>query len=215
MGVCVVVYLLQVIPGLNATDALLYSPLYSLGEFTADGVPYEPWRMITAMFAHSTGSGGFFGSLPLHLALNMFTLWIFGQVLEPMLGRARFLALYLISIFGGSVGVLLLANPDNWVVGASGAIFGLMAAYFVILRQLGQNSGQMLGLIAINLVFGFFSSGVSWEGHVGGLVTGGVVALVLANTRMLSQQSAQRLGLVGVVLGLVLLTVFRMQVLGI
>ena len=56
MGVCVVVYLLQVIPGLNATDALLYSPLYSLGEFTADGVPYEPWRMITAMFAHSTGS---------------------------------------------------------------------------------------------------------------------------------------------------------------
>jgi membrane associated rhomboid family serine protease len=111
--------------------------------------------------------------------------------------------------------VLLLANPDNWVVGASGAVFGLMAAYFVILRQLGQNSGQMLGLIAINLVFGFFSSGVSWEGHVGSLVTGGVVALVLANTRMLSQQSAQRLGLVGVVLGLVLLTVFRMQVLGI
>jgi hypothetical protein len=90
----------------------------------------------------------------------------------------------------------------------------MMAAYFVILRQLGQNSGQMLGLIAVNLAFGFFSSGVSWEGHVGGLVTGGVVALVLANTRMLSQQAAQRLGLVGVVLGLVLLTVFRMQVLG-
>jgi membrane associated rhomboid family serine protease len=164
--------------------------------------------MITAGFVHNPANF-------LHLLLNMYSLYIFGQVLEPMLGRARFLALYLISIFGGSVGVLLLANPDNWVVGASGAVFGLMAAYFVILRQLGQNSGQMLGLIAINLVFGFFSSGVSWEGHVGGLVTGGVVALVLANTRMLSQQSAQRLGLVGVLLALVALTVFRMQVLGI
>jgi membrane associated rhomboid family serine protease len=122
--------------------------------------------------------------------------------------------LYLISLFGGSVGVLWLASPDSWVVGASGAIFGLMAAYFVILRTIGQNSGQMLGLIAINLVFGFFSSGVSWQGHVGGLITGGVVALVLANTRMISQQAAQRLGLVSVVIGLILLTVFRANMLG-
>jgi membrane associated rhomboid family serine protease len=144
----------------------------------------------------------------------MYSLYIFGQVLEPMLGRARFAALYLISILGGSVGVLLLANPDSWVVGASGAIFGLMAAYFVILRSIGANSGQMLGLIAINLVFGFFSSGISWEGHVGGLVTGGIVALVLANTRLLSQQAAQRLGLVSVVIGLILLTVFKSNLLG-
>jgi membrane associated rhomboid family serine protease len=144
----------------------------------------------------------------------MYSLYIFGQVLEPMLGRARFAALYLISLFGGSVGVLWLASPDSWVVGASGAIFGLMAAYFVILRTIGQNSGQMLGLIAINLVFGFFSSGVSWQGHVGGLITGGVVALVLANTRMISQQAAQRLGLVSVVIGLILLTVFRANMLG-
>ena len=191
-------WLLQVMPGSYVTDLMAYVPQIT-------GV--QPWRMIPAGFVHDPSNF-------LHLLLNMYSLYIFGQVLEPMLGRSRFLALYMISLFGGSVGVLLLANPDSWVVGASGAIFGLMAAYFVILRQLGQNSGQMLGLIAINLVFGFFSSGVSWQGHVGGLVTGGIVALVLANTRMLSQQSAQRLGLVGVVLGLVLLTVFRMQVLG-
>jgi membrane associated rhomboid family serine protease len=146
--------------------------------------------------------------------LNMYSLYIFGQVLEPMLGRGRFAALYLLSLFGGSVGVLWLASPDSWVVGASGAIFGMMAAYFVVLRKLGQNSSQMLGLIAINLVFGFVSSGVSWQGHVGGLVTGGVVALVLANTRQLSQQAAQRLGLVSVAVILVLLTVFRANLLG-
>ena len=199
IGLNIAFWLLQIMPGSYVTDLMAYVPQIT-------GV--QPWRMITAGFVHNPANF-------LHLLLNMYSLYIFGQVLEPMLGRARFLALYLISVFGGSVGVLLLANPDSWVVGASGAIFGLMAAYFVILRQLGQNSGQMLGLIAINLVFGFFSSGVSWEGHVGGLVTGGVVALVLANTRMLSQQSAQRLGLIGVVLGLVLLTIFRMQVLGI
>ena len=64
------------------------------------------------------------------------------------------------------------------------------------------------------MVFGFFSSGISWEGHVGGLVTGGIVALVLANTRLLSQQAAQRLGLVSVVIGLILLTVFKSNLLG-
>ena len=163
--------------------------------------------MITAGFVHDPNNF-------LHVLLNMYSLYIFGQVLEPMIGRARFAALYFISIFGGSVGVLWLASPDSWVVGASGAIFGLMAAYFVILRSVGANSGQMLGLIAINLVFGFFASGVSWQGHVGGLITGGIVALVLANTRMLSQQAAQRLGLVSVVIGLILLTVFRSNLLG-
>ena len=198
IGINVAIWLLQIMPGSYVTDLLAYVP-----QITA----VQPWRMITAGFVHDPSNF-------LHLLLNMYSLYIFGQVLEPMLGRARFAALYLISILGGSVGVLLLANPDSWVVGASGAIFGLMAAYFVILRSIGANSGQMLGLIAINLVFGFFSSGISWEGHVGGLVTGGIVALVLANTRLLSQQAAQRLGLVSVVIGLILLTVFKSNLLG-
>jgi len=194
----VAIWLLQIMPGSLVTDLLAYLPLDTV---------VQPWRMITAGFVHDPSN-------ILHVALNMYSLWIFGQVLEPMLGKARFAALYMISLFGGSVGVLWLASPDSWVVGASGAIFGLMAAYFVILRTIGQNSGQMLGLIAINLVFGFFSSGVSWQGHVGGLVTGAIVALILARTRQLSQQAAQRLGLVSIVVGLVLLTVFKAQMLG-
>lgn len=192
------VWLLQVMPDSLVTQMLAYVP-----QLTS----VQPWRMITAGFAHDPTSIW-------HILLNMYSLYIFGQVLEPMLGRGRFAALYLLSLFGGSVGVLWLASPDTWTVGASGAIFGMMAAYFVILRKLGQNSGQMLGLIAINLAFGFFTSGVSWQGHVGGLVTGGIVALVLANTRQLSQQAAQRLGLVSVAVILVLLTVFRANLLG-
>jgi membrane associated rhomboid family serine protease len=198
IGINVALWLLQIMPGSFVTQLFAYVP-----QLTA----VQPWRMITAGFVHDPSN-------VLHVLLNMYSLYIFGQVLEPMLGRGRFAALYLLSLFGGSVGVLWLASPDSWVVGASGAIFGMMAAYFVVLRKLGQNSSQMLGLIAINLVFGFVASGVSWQGHVGGLVTGGVVALVLANTRQLSQQAAQRLGLVSVAVILVLLTVFRANLLG-
>jgi membrane associated rhomboid family serine protease len=198
IGINVALWLLQIMPGSLVTQLFAYVP-----QLTA----IQPWRMITAGFVHDPSN-------VLHVLLNMYSLYIFGQVLEPMLGRGRFAALYLLSLFGGSVGVLWLASPDSWVVGASGAIFGMMAAYFVVLRKLGQNSSQMLGLIAINLVFGFVASGVSWQGHVGGLVAGGVVALVLANTRQLSQQAAQRLGLVSVAVILVLLTVFRANLLG-
>jgi membrane associated rhomboid family serine protease len=198
IGINIALWLLQIMPGSFVTQLFAYVP-----QLTA----IQPWRMITAGFVHDPSN-------ILHVLLNMYSLYIFGQVLEPMLGRARFAALYLLSLFGGSVGVLWLASPDSWVVGASGAIFGLMAAYFVVLRKLGQNSSQMLGLIAINLVFGFVASGVSWQGHVGGLVTGGAVALVLANTRQPAQQAAQRLGLVSVAVILVLLTVFRANLLG-
>jgi membrane associated rhomboid family serine protease len=184
MGVCVFVYVLQSIPGLNATDALLYSPLYSFGEFASQGVPYEPWRMITAMFAHSVGNGSLLGSLPLHLLFNMFTLWMFGQVLETMIGRARFFVLYMLSGLAGSIGVFVWAilNPStipNAMIGASGAIFGLMAAFLVIQRKLGADTSQLMVLIAINLVIGFMpGSGISWQAHVGGLIGGAVVGVI-------------------------------------
>ena len=97
----------------------------------------EPWRMLTSVFLHST-------SLIFHILLNMYTLWIFGRLLEPMLGRGRFLALYLISGLAGSIGVVVLAAPNAQVLGASGAIFGLMGAFLVIQRRLGGNMTQLL-----------------------------------------------------------------------
>jgi membrane associated rhomboid family serine protease len=100
-----------------------------------------------------------------------------------MLGSGRFLALYLFSIIGGSAMVLWLGSPVVPVVGASGAFFGLMGAYFILLRAIGDKSGQLLGLIAVNLAFGFFVPGISWQGHLGGLLAGVAITAVYANTR--------------------------------
>lgn len=160
--------------------------------------------MLTAGFVHDPSG-------PMHILLNMYSIFVFGTVLEPILGRARFVALYLISIFGGSVAVLYLADPFSPVVGASGGFFGLMGAYFVVMRSIGASSTQMVGLIAINLVFGFIIPGISWQGHVGGLLAGGAIASVYANTRKSSQQLSQKLGVLLVLAVFVALTFYRIN----
>lgn len=170
-----IIWLLQIMPGSTVTDQLAFTPL---------GTLYEPWRLVTAAFVHDPSS-------PLHLLLNMYSVFIFGRILEPMLGRGRFLALYLISAIGGSLAVLILSPLNSWVVGASTACFGLMAAYFVIARKLGASSGQLLGLIAINLAFGFLVPGISWQGHLGGLVAGGLLSFIYVQTTRPNQRTLQ------------------------
>ena len=156
--------------------------------------------MITAMFVHSTG-------FIFHVLLNMYTLWIFGQLLEQLLGRWRFLALYLISGFAGSVGVLLLSDPLTPVVGASGAIFGLMGAFLVIQRRLGGDAKQLLVLVGINLVIGFIPGmNIAWQAHLGGLIGGAIVGLIFVETRKRNQQTLQIVLLVAFSLVLVLLS---------
>jgi len=169
--------LLQLIPGLYGpiTNTLLFNSIF------LDPRLLEPWRLLTALFVH----GGF-----IHLALNMLGLWMLGQTLEPMLGRARFLALYLISGLGGSVGVALIA-PGISTVGASGAIFGLMAALLIIGRHIGANVTGIMVILGINLVYGFFVSGIAWQAHVGGLAIGALVAFVFTRTRRRDQRTWQ------------------------
>jgi membrane associated rhomboid family serine protease len=179
IALTLVVFLLQLIPGLGVTDALRYAGVYSYpGSF-------EPWRMLTSVFVHSTG-------FIVHVLLNMYTLWIFGQILERMLGRGRFLALYLLSGLAGSLGVLFLASPLVPVVGASGAIFGLMGAFLVIQRKLGGNATQLLILVGINLVIGFLPGlNVAWQAHVGGLIGGAIIGLIFVQTRQRSKRTLQ------------------------
>jgi len=167
IALTVAVFLLQLIPASGVTSALVYYP-----PFTAA----EPWRMITSAFLHSP-SGIF------HIGFNMFTLFIFGRALEIPLGRARFLSLYLISALGGSVAVLMLA-PQSLVLGASGAIFGIVAAFFVIQRRMGVQNRLLMIVLGINLVAGFIPGlNISWEAHVGGLITGAVIALIFLRKR--------------------------------
>ncbi|GGE96690.1 hypothetical protein GCM10011313_19580 [Mycetocola zhadangensis] len=179
LAVTALVFLLQLIPGLGVTERLLYAGLYSYP------FAFEPWRMLTTALVHSQ-------NFILHVGLNMYSLWLFGQALEPMLGRARFLALYVISAFAGSLGVLFLSAPNQAVVGASGAIFGLMGAFLVIQRKLGGNMNGLLVLVAINLVIGFIpGTNVAWQAHVGGLIGGAVVGLIYYQTRRLRQKRLQ------------------------
>lgn len=164
IGLCIALFAGQYLAP-SLTSRLLYAGIYTGS---------EPWRMLTSVFLHSTG-------FLMHIAFNMYALYIIGRVLEPMLGRLRFLLLYLIAGFGGSVGVLLLESPGVGVVGASGAVFGLFGAFLVLAKARGANYVPILVIIGINLVLGFLpGANISWQAHVGGLVTGAALAAVLA-----------------------------------
>jgi membrane associated rhomboid family serine protease len=177
IGLSLVVYLLQYVTGNThspVTTDLWYAPVQTAS---------QPWRMLTSIFIHES---------PLHVLLNMYSLFLVGPALESMLGRARYVALFLIAGFGGSVGVLLIGTPTVAVLGASGAIFGLFGAYFIIARRLGGNATQFLVVIVLNLVIGFIPGfGIAWQAHVGGLITGIAIAFVYLETRGRARRPAQ------------------------
>jgi membrane associated rhomboid family serine protease len=187
--------LLQLIPGFGPeiTRQLLFAAGYLYPDLSL--FPFEPWRLLTAVFVH----GGF-----IHLALNMLALWLLGQSLEPMLGRARFLALYLISGFGGSVAVAVI-DPSTATVGASGAIFGLMASLLIIGRHIGANVTGILVILGVNFAFGLFIGGIAWQAHLGGAIVGAVIAFIYTRTRRSEQRTRQILLLAAVVAALILI----------
>jgi membrane associated rhomboid family serine protease len=172
IAINVVVFLATLSSGASvitgAGTSAVYAKFALVPAAVADG---QWWRLVTSMFLH-------FG-LP-HIALNMLALWVIGTQVEAMLGRLRFLALYFLAGIGGGL-LSFAAGPVLEVAaGASGAIFGLFGALYVLARRRGLETGGIVGIIALNLVFSFTFSNIDWRGHVGGLVTGIVVAAVLA-----------------------------------
>jgi membrane associated rhomboid family serine protease len=143
-----------------------------LGDGSIGGVAIgEYYRLLTAAFLH----GG-----PFHLAMNMFALATLGPTLESALGRSRYLALYLLSALGGSTLSFLLSSPGQLGVGASGAIFGLFGAYYIVVRRLGGETRQIVTLLVINFVITIAVPIIDWRAHLGGFVTGVLIALALA-----------------------------------
>lgn len=130
----------------------------------------EPYRLVTSGFVH----GGV-----LHLALNMFMLFQIGTQLEQVLGRLRYALLYTASLLGGSAAVMLLDAPNSWHVGASGAIFGLFAAYGLLLFRLKMQWQSIAAQAGIWIVIGFLMPRISWQGHIGGAVVGLVTAWII------------------------------------
>lgn len=132
------------------------------------------WRIVT---------GGFLHENLLHIGFNMYVLYILGMQLEPALGRFKFGLIYGVSLLTGSLGALLV-SPHAITVGASGAVFGIMGAFVVELRArklpiMAGGLGGIGGLILINLVISFTLPGISWGGHVGGLIGGALAAMVI------------------------------------
>ncbi len=157
----------------------------------------EWWRVLTSGFLHIG---------PIHLLFNMMALWVLGRDVETVLGRGRFLAVYLISLLGGAVAVMLFSAPNQAVAGASGAVFGLMGGLAVVLRRLRAPAGQVIGLIAVNIVISVVIPGISILGHLGGLVVGAAAtgALVYAPPRNRAAVQAAVLGGITVLLLLLL-----------
>ncbi len=137
-----------------------------------DGVHfYGQWyRLVTGAFLHASIT---------HILFNMVTLAIVGPPVEAEVGRLRFLSIYMLSAVGGSVGSYLLSQPDVAGVGASGAIFGVMGAYYVLSRLRRWDTRSILALIAVNLLIGFTNAGIDWRAHLGGLVVGAVTCFGL------------------------------------
>jgi membrane associated rhomboid family serine protease len=174
IGMNVAVYLAELALGGNAGNGTgntiyehgaLYGPLVAAGDW---------WRIGTAAFLH-------YG--PIHLALNMWGLYIAGTLLEQVIGRWRFALLYFASGIAGSAGALLVTFYSP-TVGASGAIFGVFGALLVLERKRHiSTGGQILAIVILNLVFTFAVPGISIGGHVGGLLSGAVLMLLMLQYR--------------------------------
>src|SRR5205085_10241842 len=140
-----------------------------LAPFAGQGVANgQWWRIIT---------GGFLHANIIHIGFNMYGLYLLGQMLEPALGSLRFAVIYGVSLLTGSLGALLV-SPHSLVVGASGAVFGLLGAAAVETRErrIPLMQSGVGGLILINLVISFSVPGISWGGHIGGLIGGALAA---------------------------------------
>jgi len=135
---------------------------------------HQWWRISSSGFLH--------GSI-VHIGVNMFSLYWLGRFIEAVLGAPRMLLVYTVSLIGAGLAVTYFAPPDTLTLGASGAIFGLFGALFAIGLKLGESGGELvrsnIGILILNLIFSFSFPGISWQAHVGGLITGFIITLAL------------------------------------
>ncbi|MFI1075811.1 rhomboid family intramembrane serine protease [Streptomyces puniciscabiei] len=174
IGVNLAVFLAQIAVGDRFTNRFeligqAYTPLLHGVQGIAEGQYY---RLLTAMFLH----GGY-----AHILFNMLSLWWIGGPLEAALGRARYLALYVVSGLAGSALTYLLAAPNQPSLGASGAIFGLFGATGVLMRRLNYDMRPLIALLVINLIITFTWANIAWQAHIGGLVAGVVTGYAMVH----------------------------------
>lgn len=202
MAVTVAVYVVQLATRGALESAWQYAAAYSL---PSSGAPFEPWRMLTSALLHRPITPQNLIGIT-HIAFNMYALYLFGRPLENVIGAGRLVVLYVLGALGGSVGVLYsvlvaLAVPaaaglaaSGPVIGASGAVFAVLAAVAVVQRRLGVDVRQLVVLIGINLAIGFVISGIAWQAHIGGLVVGAVTGWLFVTNRGPRRDRRARIG---------------------
>jgi membrane associated rhomboid family serine protease len=170
------------------------------------GVASGQWyRMLTTAFIPPTGWLGF-----VDIAFNMWVLSFVGPAIERVLGPVRYLTVYLVSALGGSALFYLVVQPGVIAGGASGAIFGLFGAWFVLARRLGLDSRQVVMLIVLNLGIGFLAgSYIAWQAHIGGLVAGGLLTAAFAYAPRRNRAVIQVLATLAMIAILIAVVVIR------
>jgi len=172
IAVNVVVFLITAASGARVASGSGQSSVYDHFALVPAQVAHgEWWRIVSSMFLH-------YGIL--HIGFNMWALFVIGGPLESMLGRLRFGVLYFLSGIGGSILSFSTGQVLTPAAGASGAIFGIFGAFFIVLRRRNLETGGVLGLIVVNLALSFTFSNIDWRGHVGGLIVGTIVGVVFA-----------------------------------
>jgi membrane associated rhomboid family serine protease len=204
VGINVLLYIVELAHSNLGNDWAMLGGAISGGKVV--GVAAGQWyRLITSAFLPPPGLSGLG---PLDIAFNMWALIIVGPALERMLGRLRYLAVYLVSGVGGSVAFFFLAPANEPALGASGAIFGLFGAWFVLSRRLRMDSRQVVVLIVLNLVLGFVIPGIAWQAHIGGLIAGCLLTAAYAyaprQNRALAQGAATAALLAILIIGVVI-----------
>lgn len=185
----------------TVTDSDLCSRATSDGFWVPGVSDGAVWQLITSAFAHVD---------IWHIGFNMLALWVLGPQLELAIGRARFLALYLVSALAGSTAVYWLASDTGATLGASGAIFGLMGALLVLAHKVGGDVRQILMWLGINVVITVVgASFISWQAHLGGLLGGMAVAAILVYAPRSRRTPVQVAGLSALTLLLVVAIVIR------
>lgn len=195
-----------------ARGGTLYLPIaggsVAVPGFRAVGIAHGQWyRLITSPFLHLLPAQPPLGLA--HIVLNMWSLWILGPIVEQVTGRLRFAALYLLSALGSSVLAYLIA-PNTGSIGASGAIFGLAAGYFVISRRLGRDMSYANRLILSSVIWLVASAWfTSWEGHLGGLLAGGALTAVYAYAPARQRKFVHAVATAGILLIVVALAILK------
>jgi len=207
VAINVLLYLVELArPGIANDWAMLGQARFSAGG-PLEGVAQGQWyRLITSAFLPPPGLSGLG---PLDIAFNLWALILVGPALERLLGHLRYLTVYLVSALGGAVMFYYIGPSNVEALGASGAIFGLFGAWFVVARRLRLDSRWIVAVVVLNLILGFVVPNIAWQDHLGGILAGGLLTAAYAYAPRQNRALIQAGATVAVVGILILAVILR------